>query len=198
LPRPAVFPPRRPGDAILARRRFLFVLFLGWQLAGCGGGAGPPVELPLGTSVGDRAPELTGILPGGRAFQLDPAGAAHTVLLFYRSAQCGLCRLQLEQAQHNLDAYRRQGARIVALTLDPPELSQALLVELPLQFDLVSVPRSVFVSWDAVEPASGVPLPATFVLDRAGRIEFRHIGRNAADRTTDAGLLTLLQAITEP
>ena len=81
------------------------------------------------------------------------------------------------------------------MTLDAPEVSRILLDELPIGFDLVSVERAVFDTWQVTRPDAEAPLPATFIVDRDGIVQYRHIGRNAADRSSDAGILTVLQTL---
>jgi peroxiredoxin len=182
---------RRPGN-------WLCVLLLAASiiLSGCGTEAEEvPPEVEIGTEPGNRAPPLSGTLADGGRYALEDRPDAPTVLVFYRGAQCGLCRLQLEQAQRHLPAYEYQGARIVGVTLDPPEQSQALLDEVEIGFNLVSVDRDAFQSWGVTAPGEEAPLPATFIVDRDGIVRFRHIGRNAADRTSDAGILTVLQEL---
>lgn len=149
----------------------------------------------VGTDPGNRAPPLVGWLPDGEEFRLADRPGAPTVLLFYRGASCGLCRLHLEQAQRNLSAYEHQGATVLGITLDPIETSAALLEEAGLGYQLVSVGREVFDTWGVTVAGTENALPATFLVDASGRIRFRHVGRNAADRPTDAEIITVLQTI---
>jgi peroxiredoxin len=178
----------------VTNRRLLAVALL-LAVAGCGRPQEPLEQPPEGTGVGERAPALVGEAATGDAFVLGELPGMPTVLVFYRGAQCGLCRVQLEQMQQHLGAYRRQGTRIIALTLDPPEMSRVLSEQMQLGFELISVDSATFVAWGGIDRESGSPLPATFILDSERVVRFRHIGRNAADRTTDPELLTLLEQI---
>jgi peroxiredoxin len=176
-------------------RILLLSIVLAGFAAGCQSEADPGPRLPLGTQVGERAPELQGQLAAGEGFTLADAVGRESVLVFYRSAQCGLCRVQLEQLQQNLTAYERQGARVVAVTLDDPEVSRTLAEQMNIGFSLVSVDSTTFERWQVLDRQQGMPLPASYVIDRSGVVRFRHIGRNAADRTSDAELLTVLERI---
>ncbi len=152
-----------------------------------------PADVPIGTEVGQRAPSLVGVLADGARFDLAEVDGL-AVLVFYRSADCGLCRLQLENAQRNLAAYKYEGARLVGVTLDPPETSLRMVEQSGIEYPLVSVDRVVFETWGALPDGVEAPLPATYIV-RDGLIRFRHIGRNASDRTTDAGVLTVIESL---
>lgn len=154
-----------------------------------------PADLPLGTNLGDRAPRLVGSLATGEPFELNGFATAPKLLVFYRGAQCGLCRVQLQQLETNLNGYRRKGIQIIAITLDPPDRSRVLLDELSLRFDLVSADSATFAIWGAMDPNSSIALPATFIIDRQGLVRYRHIGRNAADRALDVEILTMLESM---
>lgn len=176
-------------------RGWLMASLLVGALTACDDRVSAEVEaLPEGTGVGERAPPVRGASADGESFAIEGRPASPTVLVFYRSADCGLCRVQLEQTQQHMPAYRRQGSRVVAVTLDPPEVSRGLAERMELDFEIVSVNEAAFEAWGALD-AAGAPLPATYILDRDGVVRFRHIGRNASDRTSDAELLTLLEQI---
>ncbi len=161
--------------------------------AGCDSPAEIPVEVPIGLEVGLRAPSLTGTFPDGGSFDLAEVDGV-SVLVFYRSAECGLCRLQLDNTQQHLTAYDIKGVAIMGVTLDPPETSQRLIESSGIGYPLVSVDRVVFEAWGALPEGGDAPLPATYIVDD-GLIRFRHIGRNASDRTTDAGVLTVIESL---
>jgi peroxiredoxin len=173
----------------------IFVLVLMTVFAACEDPPEPIPQAPVGIEVGYRTPALSGTRADGVPFVLESEPPAPTVLIFYRSAQCGLCRRQLDQTQTHLDAYDYAGARVVGITLDAPDLSQQLQ-EAGIGFSLVSVDPEVFEAWGAMHPDLGTPMPATFIVDTQGVIRFKHLGRNAADRTTDAGILTVLEILT--
>lgn len=166
-------------------------------LGGCDSPADypPRIEPEVGTEPGNLAPPLTGTLADGSAFTFDPRSSSSTVLIFYRSADCGLCRLQLEQTQRHLPAYDHQGARVLGVTLDAPERSSALLQDVEVGFPLLSVDQDAFRRWAVLPENQPGPLPATFIVDRHGIVRYNHIGRNAADRSSDAGILTVLATL---
>lgn len=181
---------RSPGSP----RLHLVLALAGLALAGCSGGAeeaGPAP--PLGTEVGQRAPALEGTTAAGEPFSLEDAGGSPAVLVFYQGAYCGLCRERLVRLQEHLPAYRTLGARVVALTPDPPAASAELARGLGLEFPVVSVESATLDRWGVSEPGRPGSRPGTFLLDARGEVLFRHLGRNAGDRAPDAGLITILE-----
>ncbi len=170
------------------------LLLLLVTLAACGDRTEGDAEVPVGTDTGQRAPGLSGTLDDGSDFALEARPGAPTVVLFYRGSSCGLCRLRLQRLAENLPAYERAGSDVVAVTLDPPGAGRALKEAAELAFPVVSVDSATFERWGTLE-AGAAPLPATFVIDEAGIIRFRHVGRNAGDRVSDASIVTLLESL---
>lgn len=165
---------------------------------GCGGQAEPAPEVPVGTEEGLRAPELHGLRDDGSEFSSGFADGRPAVLVFYRSANCGLCRVQLVDLERNYGAYVEEDAEVLGLTLDPPQQNLSLTDELGLSFDVISVDTTTFREWGALSESGGTPLPATYVIDGSGLVRFRQIGRNAGDRATDADVVTVLHRILDP
>src|SRR5690606_41358089 len=93
------------------------------------------------------------------------------------------------------DAYQRAGARIIAGTPDPPEVARRTAEALGLGVPIVSAERATLEQWGVWPIGEHAPRPAAIVVDRDGRIRFRHVGRTAADRTHDADLLAVLRRL---
>lgn len=186
------------GQEWTARSRWIVLLatIAAPLLAGCGGeDAAAAPEIPVGTEVGQRAPNLSGQSSAGQPFSLDSLDGGNAVLVFYTSGECGLCRLQLDQLEANLSAYQRIDADVIAVTLDPADRAIALLERTEVPFPIVSVDSATFERWGVMAPERAAVFPGTYVLDDAGVIRFRHIGRNASDRTTDAEIVAVLESI---
>lgn len=168
-------------------------------LSACNGQSAPPApEIAIGTEEGLRAPELRGLRGDSSTFVASFAEGRPAVLIFYRSADCGLCRVQLLDLQRNFSAYSDENAEVLGITLDSPQRNLVLEEDLALPFDLISVDTATFRAWGALSDSSGAPLPATYVVDPQGIVRFRQIGRNASDRASDADLVTVLHRIPEP
>jgi peroxiredoxin len=144
------------------------------------------------------APPLLGTLEDGKSFDLRELNGKRVVLIFYRSATCGLCTQQLHSLATHQKAYRRLHARLVALTTDPPELNQRTARLLDLDFPIVSVDQATLERWGIWPHSERNPWPAAFILDEDGTVIFRHIGQSAADRASDATLIFTLRSIEQP
>jgi peroxiredoxin len=187
----AGLPPKRAGRLLCSS--FLTAVLLLF-LAGCErSGVEALPEAPPGTDVGQLAPELVGTAPSGEAFARDQTRGWRTVVLFYQSETCGLCRRRLEQLHTNLSAYEAVRARVVAVTLDPPELAARTAERLGGELSIVSVDPAVFDAWDVLEEGRSAPLPGAYILDDRGVVIYRHLGVHAGDRISDAMLLSVLE-----
>lgn len=138
------------------------------------------------------APALEGTRAGGGSFTLRELAGAPAVLVFYRGAYCPLCLRRLESLEAHAAAYERAGARVVAVTADPPDVARATAG----QFDgvkIVSVDEATLRRWGVWPEGAASPLPAAFVLDEQGAVLFRHVGRTAAEDASDVTLLGVLR-----
>jgi peroxiredoxin len=178
----------RPAKAL---RLLATIAPLAVAATGCGGGEPPPQR---GFEVGNAAPELEGTTAAGERFRLSAVDAPRLVL-FYRGGYCGLCRLRLEALEEALPDYRALGVEVIGVSPEEPFDVAATASATGVSFPLVSVDESVVRRWgvrDGAEGAGASPV-ATYLVDRSGAIIYAHQGAVAADRTTDAALLTLLQ-----
>lgn len=176
--------------------RHFFVLLLMCAVAACESTSaeGSP---PIGFEEGNRGPILEGVDAFGQPMAFAASGQPG-VIVFYSSAACGLCRVQLENLQAHLPAYDREGARVVAVTLDPPEVSNAFREEVGLEYAVLTVDSATFDEWVPRDSALGGPLPAAYIVDSSGVIVFRHVGRNASDRASDAAMVSILSSLKSP
>ena len=95
----------------------------------------------------------------------------------------------MRKIQKNLAAIRQCGAHVAAITIDPPELSQALAGVLKLEFPLLSDPESKVIDAygvrnDQPDVHPGVSNPAMFVIDRQGVVRFAKVSHDPAIRTS--------------
>lgn len=193
-------PPARPKGGRRTRwRRRAGVLALVplLVLSGCGDDAVDTPDRSEGTEEGSRAPALEGTDSAGEPFALHDESGRATVIVFHQGVSCGLCRLRFQQLQTHLEAYQNLNARVIAVTPDAPEQSAAAVEQLGLEYSLVSVDSATLARWSIIGPERPRPLPATYIVDRAGVVRYRAVGRNAGDLVTDAALLTELARMPE-
>lgn len=145
--------------------------------------------------VATPAPSLQGTLTDGKSFSLQELHGKRVVLIFYRSATCGLCIQQLSTLADDQKAYRRLHTQIVAVTTDPPAVNQRTVRLLDLEFPVVSVDQATLRRWGVWPDGGRNPHPATFIIDEQGNVLFNQIGRSAADRLSDAALIFTLTSL---
>lgn len=141
------------------------------------------------------APPLHGTLADGKSFDLQELRGDRVVLVFYRSAYCGLCTQQLRALAADRKVYGDLDAKIVAITPDPPELIRRTAQLLDLDFPIVSVDHATLTRWGIWPDGARRPRPATFIIAGSGEILFRQIGLSAADRVSDATIAFTLRSL---
>ncbi len=88
------------------------------------------------------------------------------------------------------------GIDLVAISVDTLEDGQALRRRLDLEVPLLSdQDAAVIAAWGVEMKEKGIAIPATFVVDAAGKIRWAHVGETMMDRPAfDA----VLDAASEP
>ena len=169
--------------------------------------------------VGDHAPDLT--LPDAmnqpvRLADLWQRGPL--VLVFYRGGWCPYCNLELRAWQQHGDALTRLGASLVAISPQTPDNSLSTAQKNDLAYPVLSdsalaVATAFGVAFEmpqalidlyrgggndlAVVNGNGqwvLPLPATYVIDRNGRIMFAHVEADYRQRAEPTDVLAALEA----
>ena len=170
--------------------------------------------------VGATAPDFT--LPNVdgssvRLYDLLGRGAV-VVVVFYRGAWCPYCNLQLRAYQQLLPELRAYGASLVAISPQLPDGSLSTQQKGSLEFPVLSdvgldVAKAFGVAYDvppavqtmslgfgndlAVKNGTGgwmLPIPATYVIARDGRIALAHVDADYTVRLEpDAVLAALAQ-----
>lgn len=164
--------------------------------------------------VGDRAPDIT--LPDalGRPVRLlDLAADTPLALVFYRGGWCPYCNLELRAWQQLQPQLHAAGARLVAISPQTPDSSLSTAEKNELAFPVLSdssltAATGFGVAFDLppelVELYKGVghdlpvrngngrwtlPVPATYVVGRDGRIHFAHVDADYRTRAEPAEVL---------
>ena len=127
---------------------------------------------PLGP--GDRFPSLAVASTGGESLALPDALAGHYgVVLLFRGAWCPYCNAQLRAFQRAADSLAEADIRVVALSVDDEETTQALIAKHHLTFpvghsadaDVLHAELGAFVNHEPDYVQS-----TGFVLDPDGRV----------------------------
>jgi peroxiredoxin len=170
--------------------------------------------------IGDTAPDFT--LPDARHRAISLATLRQSgpvVVTFYRGQWCPYCDLQLRAYQEILPRVRALGATLAAISPQTPDETLSTAEKRNLEFHVLSdsgnmVARRWGLVWkvnatlDSLHKAFGVdlaksngetsnelPVPATFVVERSGRIAFAHFDPNWGARLEPAALISALEKV---
>lgn len=123
--------------------------------------------------VGDAAPSYTArTLDGEAAAVGEPDGAP--VLLNFWATWCTPCRTETPFLQRIHERYGSRGLRVIGVSMDSPGSVadiRAFVEEMDVTYRILHDPRQ-----QGMDRFRLLGLPATFVLDRDGRIRFARIG----------------------
>lgn len=153
--------------------------------------------------IGQAAPDFSLHDQSGALVSLkDLTRDGPAVIVFYRGYWCPFCKRHLRKIQKYLAAIRQRGAHVAAITIDPPELSQALAAVQKLDFPLLSDPESKVIDAygvrnDQPDVHPGVSNPATFVIDRQGVVRFAKVSHDPAIRTSPELVMRELDRLLE-
>ncbi|MGW2087179.1 peroxiredoxin-like family protein [Streptomyces sp. NPDC001880] len=171
-------------------------------------------------TVGVQAPRFALPSATGRIVSLDVLLAAGPVVLtFYRGAWCPYCNLALRFLQQYHADITTRGARLVAVSPQVPDESLSLTEMHALAFDVLSdigsdTAKQYGLSFDLPDDLAAVydelgfdlqrvngghprtlPLPATYVIDRAGTIRWAFVNTDYATRAEPYDILAALDSL---
>ncbi|HEU5293906.1 MAG TPA: peroxiredoxin-like family protein [Burkholderiaceae bacterium] len=141
------------------------------------------------------------------------------VVVFYRGAWCPYCSLQLRAWQRQLDALRRFGASLVAISPQTPDHSMTTAQKNALAFTVLS--DSALEAAEAFKIAFtlppelidlygrlgndlpvlngngrwALPMTATYLIDKRGQIVYSHVNADYRERAEPAAVLSRLESI---
>ncbi|MBI1355406.1 MAG: redoxin domain-containing protein [Acidobacteria bacterium] len=158
-------------------------------------------------AVGDKAPDFTLRSLDGRQVSLSTVNAAGPLALVmlrgYPGYQCPVCNRQVNDFLQNAVGFDKAGAQVIFVYPGPSEQLQARAEEftadktLPTGFHFLLDPGYEFTNlyglrWDAPRETA---YPATFLLDKAGKIVFAKISDSHGGRTAAAEMVAKLAAL---
>ena len=175
-------------------------------------------EGPKGLNINDTAPSFTAKDQDGRAVILkDQLKKGPVVLVFYRGQWCPYCNKQLKKLEDSLSLITGKGASLIAVTPEKPE-NISLTIEktkasYPILFDDgLRIMKSYDVAFavddktieryknygidftkvNGDENGANLPVPALYVINKEGKIVFRHFDKDYTKRPSVAEILTHL------
>ena len=174
----------------------------------------------IALKMGDRAPSLS--LPDAKGEQVSLNQLllqGPVVAIFYRGGWCPYCNLELRAWQAHLSDLNSLGATLVAISPQTPDNSLSTAEKNDLAFpvlsdsDLVaahgfgiafSLPAELVELYRSVgnnlPELNGngqwvLPVPATFVIDKNGVIQYAHVEADYRERAEPAKVLAAIRAM---
>lgn len=156
-------------------------------LAGLALGLAGPCPVTAAAEAPGLAPDFALKALDGYNYRLSEYRGEVVAVVFWAS-WCGGCRRELERLQQLSDIYRDAGLRVIAVSVDErPEPARSIAASVGVTYPvLLDTGKSVARAYDPPD------LPATWLIDRSGRLRFSQGG---ADRRTDSELLAELRAL---
>ncbi|GAB1540653.1 peroxiredoxin-like family protein [Scytonema sp. NUACC21] len=95
--------------------------------------------------------------------------------IFTERNYCPFCYPHIKALNENYEEFQRQGIELLMITSTDERQSKIVVQDLGLKMPLLSDPSCrVFRKYE-VGQALGAPLPAQFVLDREGKLRYKHL-----------------------
>lgn len=95
--------------------------------------------------------------------------------IFTEKQYCPLCYPHIKAMNEHYEQFTNLGAEILMITSTDKEQSEKVVQDLGLKMPLLSDSRCFVFRNYGVGQALGAPLPAQFVLDRQGKLIFKHL-----------------------
>ncbi|MGV2828638.1 peroxiredoxin family protein [Myxosarcina sp. GI1(2024)] len=138
----------------------------------------PPFQVP---AIGAIAPDFSLLqVRGGERVRLsDYRGKQPVVLAFTRifteKLFCPFCYPHIQDLKVRYRDFSGKGAELLTIASTDPVQSQEVVEALSLPYPFLYDPDCTIFRRYGVGQALGAPLPAQFIVDREGRIVFRHL-----------------------
>ncbi len=143
-----------------------------------------------GTQVGARAPDFRLVrLPGNDSVDLRARYAGHVTLINLWATWCHPCLQEMPSIERLYQAYRDQGFRVAAASIDRGASTPVLAFaqRLGLSFDVLHDQGGAI-----QETFHAIGVPESFLLDRHGRIRYISLGGEAWDSPVNRARIELL------
>lgn len=112
--------------------------------------------------------------------------------IFTEKQYCPFCFPHIKAMNENYDRFLEKGVEVLMITSTDTQQSQKVVQDLNLKMPLLSDPSCRSFQSYEVGQALGAPLPAQFLLDRQGKLRFKHL---FSFLSSNAQVETLLNAI---
>lgn len=175
-------------------------------------------EEPKGLNINNEAPDFTAKDQYGKEVNLkEKLKAGPVVLVFYRGQWCPYCNRYLKRLEDSMSLVSNKGASLISVTPETTEGIEKTIektkVTYPILYDEgLSIMKSYDVAFKVddktVEKYKGygidfakangdsngpnLPVPAVYVINKEGKIIFRHFDKDYTKRVSVADILAHL------
>lgn len=112
--------------------------------------------------------------------------------IFSEKQYCPFCYPHIKEMNENYERFIQKGVEVLMITSTDTKQSQQVVKDLNFKMPLLSDPSCRTFQTYEVGQALGAPLPAQFILDRQGKLQFKHL---FSFLSTNAEVEKLLDAI---
>jgi peroxiredoxin len=155
----------------------------------------------LNLAVGDRFPEVTLPTSTGASFaSADLIGRSAALYLFYRGDWCPFCRTELGSLNEYYAPMRTAGVELFAVSVDPPEASEALRARLGVPFTFLSDGDGKLLDALGIRHTGGhagkdIAYPAQVLVDRNGIVRWTFRADSYRQRAHPDEILAAIAAL---
>ena len=172
-------------------------------------------DKPVALKVGDKAPDFMVKDHAGKMVSLkELTQKGKVVVMFYRGAWCPFCNKYMSQLETALPEFSAKNATVIAITPETDESISKAIDKTKATFSVIyDKDRSIMKNWKVaysmsddmktkykgygldLEKQQGdwmLPVPATYIVGKDGKIEFVHFDENYQKRAEVAEILKVL------
>lgn len=172
-------------------------------------------EVPTALKIGDKAPDFKAKDHAGNMVSLkELTKKGKVVVMFYRGAWCPYCNKYMSEIEKALPDFSAKNATVIAITPEPEESISKAVEKTKATFSIIyDKERSIMKQWKVayemspdlktkykgygldLEKQQGdwmLPVPATYVIGKNGKIEFVHFDENYQKRAEIKDILMKL------
>jgi peroxiredoxin len=95
--------------------------------------------------------------------------------IFTERNYCPFCYPHIKELNENYEQFQNRGIEVLMITSTDERQSQIVVQDLDLKMPLLSDPSCRVFRTYKVGQALGAPLPAQFVLDKEGKLRYKHL-----------------------
>jgi peroxiredoxin len=172
-------------------------------------------DKPVALKMGDKAPDFMAKDHAGNMVSLKKmTEKGKVVVMFYRGAWCPFCNKYMSQLEQSLPEFSAKNATVVAITPETDESINKAIDKTKATFSVIyDKDRSIMKNWKVaysmsddmktkykgygldLEKQQGdwmLPVPATYVVGKDGKIEYVHFDENYQKRAEVTDILKVL------